>query len=259
MVDETTSPEPLQGDDLAAVERLRDAFTRLKNEMGKVIDNNPTPGFVANLKEPLSMIPIDGFQQWNAKEKRYVPHGPFHWTVKNGGIEYLSGGSNYRRPNLRSPFFAEDWGRKGVTRDGWYRFRINAGAFRGEGAEAQKEVRLVVESSAEETGTRLIIPQGMVGQAGAPRPRGTGMRLPTVLAGVALAAWWAWKVPRADPEIDELTGYPAIFLGAFGMAAAYWLTRSMHASEPVAGVTSVTRPARTRCTMRMVSTWPSLK
>ncbi len=44
------------------------------------IDDNPTPGFVANLKEPLSMIPIDGFEQWNAKEKRYVPHGPFDWT-----------------------------------------------------------------------------------------------------------------------------------------------------------------------------------
>ncbi len=117
-----------------------------KDASGKVIDNNPTPGFVAGLKEPLSMIPIDNFDQWNAKEKRYVPHGPFFWTVKNGGIEYLSGGSNYRRPgNLRSPFFAEDWGRKGVKRDGWYRFRIQAGAFAGEGKEAQKEVRLAVE------------------------------------------------------------------------------------------------------------------
>jgi len=117
-----------------------------KDESGKVIDNNPTPEFVAGLKEPLSRIPIDNFQQWNAKENRYVPHGPFYWTVKNGGIEYLSGGSNYRRPgNLRSPFFAEDWGRKGVTQDGWYRFRIKVGAFAGEGKEAQKEVRLVVE------------------------------------------------------------------------------------------------------------------
>ena len=68
---------------------------------------------------------------------------------------------------------------------------------------------------------------------------------PVFLSGVALAAWWAWKVPRADPEIDELTGYPAIFLGGFGMAATYWLTRSMRASEPVAAVTPVTRPART--------------
>jgi hypothetical protein len=68
---------------------------------------------------------------------------------------------------------------------------------------------------------------------------------PVFLSGVAMAAWWAWKVPRADPEIDELIGYPAIFLGGFGMAATYWLTRSMRASEPVAGVTPVTRPART--------------
>jgi hypothetical protein len=116
-----------------------------KNDQGKIIDDNPTPEFVSKLKEPLSMIPIDGFEQWNAKEKRYVPHGPFHWTIKNGGIEYLSGGSNYRRPNLRSPFFPESWARQGVMQDGWYRIRVQAGAFRGEGAEAQKEVRLVIQ------------------------------------------------------------------------------------------------------------------
>ena len=49
----------------------------------------------------------------------------------------------------------------------------------------------------------------------------------------------------AVTEIDDVNAYPAIFLGGFGMMAAYWLTRSMRASEPVAGVTPVTRPART--------------
>jgi hypothetical protein len=68
---------------------------------------------------------------------------------------------------------------------------------------------------------------------------------PVFLSGVALTAWWAWKIPRADTEVDELTGYPAVFLGGFGMAATYWLTRSMRASEPVADVTPVTRPTRT--------------
>ena len=117
-----------------------------KDATGTVIDNNPTPEFVATIKEPLSKIPIDNFNQGDAKEKRYVPHGPLHFEVKNGGIEYLSGGSNYRRPgNLRSPFFAEDFPRKCVTQDGWYRVKVNAGAFAGDGKEAQKEVRLVLE------------------------------------------------------------------------------------------------------------------
>lgn len=117
-----------------------------KDETGKVIDNNPTPSFVAEIKEPLSKIAIENFGTQNAKENNYVPHGPFHWTHKNGGIEYLSGGNNYRSPgNLRSPFYPEDWGKKGVLCDGWYRFRIHAGAFNGRDKEAQKEVRLVVE------------------------------------------------------------------------------------------------------------------
>ena len=50
---------------------------------------------------------------------------------------------------------------------------------------------------------------------------------------------------RRVTEIDDVNPYPAIFLGGFGMMAAYWLTRSMRASEPVVGVTPVTRPART--------------
>ncbi len=117
-----------------------------KDAAGKINDDNPTPSVVAALSEPLSKIAIDNLDQWDAKAKRYVPHGPFDWKLTAGGIEYLSGGNNYRNPgNLRSPFFTEDWGKKGVKRDGWYRMRIQAGAFAGEGKEAQKDVRLVVE------------------------------------------------------------------------------------------------------------------
>ena len=69
---------------------------------------------------------------------------------------------------------------------------------------------------------------------------------PVFLLGVVLAQWTTWTGGGGTTtEIDEVNGYPAVFLGGFGMMAAYWLTRSMHASEPVVGVTPVTRPART--------------
>ncbi|HZK82163.1 MAG TPA: DUF1592 domain-containing protein [Humisphaera sp.] len=121
-----------------------------KDKTGKIMEDNPTPEFVANLKEPLSMIPIEGFQQWNSKERRYVTHGPFDWTIKNDGIEYLAS----------CRFFNYDWGNKGVTRDGWYKFRVKAGAFAGEGKEAQKDVRLTVkygEGSPVEVIKRAVI------------------------------------------------------------------------------------------------------
>ena len=63
---------------------------------------------------------------------------------------------------------------------------------------------------------------------------------------MVLAEWTTWTGGGGTTtEIDEVNGYPAVFLGGLGMMAAYWLTRSMRASEPVAGVTPVTRPART--------------
>ena len=69
---------------------------------------------------------------------------------------------------------------------------------------------------------------------------------PVFLLAVVMTMWVAWsRAGAAGAEIDEVNGYPAVFLGGFGMMAAYWLTRSMRASEPVAGVTPVTRPART--------------
>jgi hypothetical protein len=46
-------------------------------------------------------------------------------------------------------------------------------------------------------------------------------------------------------EIDTANPYTAIFLGGFGMMAAYWQTRSLRHSEPVVGVTPTSLPART--------------
>ena len=69
---------------------------------------------------------------------------------------------------------------------------------------------------------------------------------PVFLFAVAFIVYALWAGPGTlGTEIDTYNPYPAIFLGGFGMMAAYWLTRSMRASEPVAGVTPVTLPART--------------
>jgi hypothetical protein len=78
---------------------------------------------------------------------------------------------------------------------------------------------------------------------------------PVFLLGAALAAWTTLDgAGTAVTEIDSVNPYPAGFLGGFGMMAAFWLTRSMRASEPVVGVTPVTRPARTAalCTVAIV-------
>jgi hypothetical protein len=69
---------------------------------------------------------------------------------------------------------------------------------------------------------------------------------PVFLFAVAMTAYSGWSDPGTTvTEIDTVNPFPAIFLGGFGMMATYWLTRSMRASEPVAGVTPVTLPART--------------
>ena len=69
---------------------------------------------------------------------------------------------------------------------------------------------------------------------------------PVFLFAVALAAWTTLDgAGTAVTEIDSVNPYPAGFFGGFGMMATCWLTRSMHASEPVIGVTPVTQPART--------------
>ena len=68
---------------------------------------------------------------------------------------------------------------------------------------------------------------------------------PVFLFAVAITVYAPWAGPGTVTDIDTANPYPAIFLGGFGMMATYWLTRSMRASEPIVGVTPVTRPART--------------
>jgi hypothetical protein len=70
---------------------------------------------------------------------------------------------------------------------------------------------------------------------------------PVFLLGVAIivAAFGANPGAGAAANLNSVTAIIAIFLGGSGMMATFGLTRSMHASEPVVGVTPVTRPART--------------
>jgi hypothetical protein len=110
--------------------------TAYKNEAGDYIETS-VPSVIAELDEPLAWIPQPNFDQWGSKDRRYVPHGPYDWTLKNGGTEYLA--------QLR--FYNVDWGKRGMTCDGWYRIRVQAGAFKGEDEEALKEVRLTSQFS----------------------------------------------------------------------------------------------------------------
>jgi mono/diheme cytochrome c family protein len=106
--------------------------TAYEDDAGEFIETS-IPSEVAGLTQPLAWIPQPNFDQWGSKDRRYVPHGPYDWTLKNGGFEYLA--------QLR--FYNVDWAKRGVTRDGWYRIRVQAGAFKGEDEEVLKEVRLV--------------------------------------------------------------------------------------------------------------------
>jgi hypothetical protein len=78
---------------------------------------------------------------------------------------------------------------------------------------------------------------------------------PVSLLGAGMITWILVTDPGGNvPEVDAINGYEAAFLGGFGMMAAFWLTRSMNASEPVTGVTPVTLPARTAalCTVAIL-------
>jgi hypothetical protein len=78
---------------------------------------------------------------------------------------------------------------------------------------------------------------------------------PVFLAAAGLTAYTLWSGQRSTvTEIDGANTIAATFFGGFGMLVAFWLTRSMRASEPVVGVTPVTLPARTAalCTVAIV-------
>ena len=78
---------------------------------------------------------------------------------------------------------------------------------------------------------------------------------PVFLAAAGLAAYELWSGQRDTvTEIDGPNTVAAVCFGGFGMLAAFWLTRSMRASEPVVDVTPTTRPARTAalCTVAIV-------
>ncbi len=69
---------------------------------------------------------------------------------------------------------------------------------------------------------------------------------PVFLAAAGLAAYELWSGQRGTvTEIDGPNTVAAVCFGGFGMLAAFWLTRSMRASEPVVGVTPTTLPVRT--------------
>ena len=71
-------------------------------------------------------------------------------------------------------------------------------------------------------------------------------RNPLFLAAAGLTAYLLWSGQRSTvTEIDSVDAIAATLFGGLGMMAAFWLTRSMRASEPVVGVTPTTLPART--------------
>jgi hypothetical protein len=68
---------------------------------------------------------------------------------------------------------------------------------------------------------------------------------PVFLAAAGLTAYTLWSGRSTITEIDGANTISAVFLGGFGMLAAFWLTRSMRASEPIVGITPITLPTRT--------------
>ena len=187
-----------------------------KNEKGEVVDDNPTPEFASNLKEPLYGIGLEDPQQPGVKS--YVAHGPMPFAVKNGGVEYLSGGSNYRPVgNRRSIINEMYWAKKGVTRDGWYRLRVQAGAFAGAGDEAQKEVKLVMEYC---YGSPIEVTKGVVIDAPLDAPKTFEFLVYLLQGPPGMDRSWdiGWdngdkNVTQVNPEFEKVNFEPIAIAG----------------------------------------------
>ncbi len=71
-------------------------------------------------------------------------------------------------------------------------------------------------------------------------------RNPVFLAAATLTAYILWDRQRGMvADINTVTVYPAIFLGGFGMVAAFWLTQSMRRSADALDVAPTPWPVRT--------------
>jgi hypothetical protein len=78
---------------------------------------------------------------------------------------------------------------------------------------------------------------------------------PFFLIAVAIVTPLAWATPNTNPaEIDAVASWPGAFPGGLAMLATFWLTRSMHASEPIVDVAPVPQTTRTAalCTVALV-------
>jgi hypothetical protein len=186
-----------------------------KNEKGDVVDDNPVPGFAAALKEPLYGIGLEDPSKPGAKN--YVPHGPLYFSIKNGGVEYLSGPTNHRHPNRRSIFHAWDWASKGVTRDGWYKIRVEAGAYPGSGADAMKQIKLDFEYC---YGSPVEVMQSVVIDAplNAPKTYEFKVYLQQGPPGMNRGFNLCWDngdkgVTMVNPEFEKVNWQPVIIAG----------------------------------------------
>ncbi len=187
-----------------------------KNDKGVVVDDNPTPEFAFNVKEPLYGVRLEDPEKPDGKN--YVPHGPLDFSVKNGGVEYLSGGNNHRQVgNRRSVFNNMGWAKKGVTRDGWYRLRVQAGAFLGEGAEAQKEIKLVMEYC---YGSPIEVVKGVVIDAPLDAPKTYEFLVYLQQGPPGMDRGWdiGWdngnqNVIQVNPEFEKVNSLPVVIAG----------------------------------------------